>query len=222
MVNTLLEWEAPPAEAEATAEAEEVQESAAADVNIVNHEGNTALMYAVEFDFINIVRLLLHKEVNVDIENDEGHTALMLAVLRGQNFMVKELLKQRARSERGEIYITALANVNLQNKEGRTALMLAAQAGDHVVVDTLLKSWADVKMQDNDGMTALMYAARNGDILMVNLLLPLYGASALLVNKKNKTAKDLRNNGQVNQRLNNYIQNLPNNDDSDDSVSYEP
>ena len=32
--------------------------------------------------------------------------------------MVKELLKQRARSERGEIYITALANVNLQNKEG--------------------------------------------------------------------------------------------------------
>ena len=52
---------APPAEAEATAEAEE-DKNPAADVNI-NHVGNST-MYAVEFDFINIVRLL-HKEVNV-------------------------------------------------------------------------------------------------------------------------------------------------------------
>lgn len=70
--------------------------STGADVNAVDNEGKTALMYAAQNGHTRVAdRLLQARDIKVDIQDDEGVTALMSATIHGNKDIVK-ILKDKA------------------------------------------------------------------------------------------------------------------------------
>ena len=99
-----------------------------ARVDLVDIEGETALMMAVINGTVSVVKLLLDKEAAVDLADNEGETALMKAVRIGNVSVVKLLLDKGADVDL----------VDIDEKNPMTALIMAEIIGDVSVVKLLL------------------------------------------------------------------------------------
>ena len=84
-------------------------------------------------------------------------TLLMAATMRGQEAMVRMLLRRGA-------------SVNLQDSIGATALMAAAGLGHTTIVQVLLDAKADASLQAVNGITALMFAEQEKYTAIAQLL----------------------------------------------------
>ena len=115
------------------------------DFNIQDNNGYTALIYAVYFQNIELVRLLLHYGANPDIKNHVGKTALIYAVENNNIFIVRTLLQMRA-------------NPNIQDSRGLTALFYAVDFNKFELVDLLLWYNASSLLMDIDGNQVVSYA----------------------------------------------------------------
>jgi ankyrin repeat protein len=66
-----------------------------ADVNAIDSEGKTALMYACYSDYsIEIVKLLLERGAYITMTDNKGNTPLMIAQSRDATEIVKLLLEK--------------------------------------------------------------------------------------------------------------------------------
>lgn len=131
------------------------------DVNYQDKEGKTALMYASEKGYTDIVEELLNrKDININLKDNFGITALMQATPKKNHLeIVKNLLNH------------SNIDVNMQNNGGFTALMFAAICEQKDAVAELLKHKdINVDVKDNNGNTALMYAERTRNIEIINQL----------------------------------------------------
>ena len=141
------------------AEVVDILIAAKANVNLIDQNGESALMWAARVGNIEIVNSLLNAGADVNLITNHGGTALMCAAVNRHTEVV-------------DILIAANADVNLINQYGASALMLAAHRGHAEVVKSLIKAKADVNLIDqNGGDSALMSAAGNGHIEVFNLLL---------------------------------------------------
>ena len=128
------------------------------DVNQIDPNGRSALMFASRAGNVELVNLLLTKDANINQADKSGVTALMLASIAGNVEIVNLLL-------------TKHANINKADNSGVTALMLASQAGNVEVIKLLLKSGAEVNQADSEGNTPIMYTKniRNADVIKLLL-----------------------------------------------------
>ena len=152
-----------------------VQEGCA-NVDIVNKDGRTCLIMAVEeHNDLECVRFLLDMGADVNLAGDGTKSPLMASVEATDQGIMPMMLQHGA-------------NVNWQNKEGLTALMSAACKGCEYEARLLIDNSADVNMFDNSGKTALAYAAGSGmyDPALAQLLLTA-GADPNLGNGKRST-----------------------------------
>ena len=114
-----------------------------ADVNAMDGEGATALMYASLNGHRGVVEALLAKGAEVNVRDKYGLTALMLASQQDENLeIVKALLAKGA-------------DVNAFNEDGATALMLAAGNGFVEVVKALLEKGAEVERERSGGINGV-------------------------------------------------------------------
>jgi ankyrin repeat protein len=155
MVRLLLSHGADPNALTRAADAKVAQAliNAGADVNKVDEDGSTALMYATRADERKTVRCLIQAGADVDAADVYGTTALMIASRRRDAKMVRVLIQSGA-------------DVDAADVEGTTALMYAAKRGDPEIVRVFLTvgsapayAHADREATDHTGMTALMHAA---------------------------------------------------------------
>jgi ankyrin repeat protein len=130
----------------------------AADVNVAQVDGTTALHWAVYHDDAEAVRLLVRARANVDALNRYGVPPLALASTNGNAVIVALLLE-------------AGADANATMKGGETALMLAARAGSAETVKALLTHGARIEARERRGQTALMWAAAEGYTAVVRALI---------------------------------------------------
>ena len=121
---------------------------AGADKNAADSAGNTALMYAVKGNQIEIVEYLIREGANVNARTNKGTTPLMFASYYGYEDVVKAL-------------ISAGADVNLKDKGGHTELMNAAYQGHLDIVKVLVDAGASMIAINNDGETAFSLAKKN-------------------------------------------------------------
>jgi ankyrin repeat protein len=98
--------------------------AAKADVNAKTDDGETALMYAVWGDHVEVVQALLAAGADVKAKNNNGETPLIVASKRGHAGVVQALL-------------AAGADVNAKNNNGETALKIAQVAGHTRMVKLL-------------------------------------------------------------------------------------
>ena len=131
--------------------------AAGADVNLRQHNGQTALMWAVlECDnmgknrgnVVETIQVLL--DAGADINAISRYTALMYAAKEKKLDAAKAL-------------IAAGADVNMRSDDydGRTALMLAARLSGKTgenIVQALIAAGADVNAKDKNGKSVIEYA----------------------------------------------------------------
>ena len=164
------------------------------DVNAALPDGGTALHWAVHWDDLDMVDLLVRAGADVDAANDYGIVPLVLACTNGHTAIAERLLAAGANPNKvalvGEetVLMTAArtgvagvvnalldhgAEVDARDgHHGQTALMWAAAEGHEAVVRTLLARGAALDARsDATGFTPLLFAARTGDLDLMRVLL---------------------------------------------------
>ena len=147
---------------------------AGADVNAVNRDEKTALIFAASKGSVEAVKALIRAGADVNAVNKDEKTALMFATSKGYVEAVKALIE-------------AGADVNAVDKYGNTALMFATIKGSIEAVKALIEAGADVNAVNKDGTTALMFATSRGYVEAVKALIEA-GADVNAVNKYGNTA----------------------------------
>jgi ankyrin repeat protein len=137
------------------------QIQAGADVNRVQPDGTSPLIWAIDRAEYEIAEALIAKKADVNAANEFGVTPLTVAARQPNARLVKMLLD-------------AGAKVDSANPDGETALMMAISGGDLSIVQMLINAGAKVNtIEKFHSQTPLMYAAasnRNAGP-MVKLLL---------------------------------------------------
>jgi uncharacterized protein len=130
------------------------------DVNKAQADGATALHWAVRWDNLQAVELLIQSGANVKAANRFGVTPMSLACVNGSAAIIRRLLK-------------AGVDPNAPLSElGETALMVAAQTGNVDAVAALLEHGADVNAREiSRGGTAIMWAAAEAHPAVVKALI---------------------------------------------------
>jgi ankyrin repeat protein len=116
-------------------------------INVQDGNGNTALMYASDFDSNKEeAKILLNAGADVNIKNNRGSTALFFAAGRSGEEILKHILSLGA-------------DVDHKNLYDHTALMHASNRGKKGNVEVLLAAGANVYLVDSNGNTALDHAS---------------------------------------------------------------
>lgn len=140
-----------------------------AELEVANHRGKTALVYAAKYGYYDILEELLLHNVNLEAKGLDGRTALIEAILNEEPEIVKCLLAKGA-------------NCNAADKNGKTALMYAAESDDITALELLLEKNLDLEVTEKlNGKTALIYAVISKNEEGVELLLK-HGANAKVKN----------------------------------------
>jgi uncharacterized protein len=117
---------------------------AGADVNAVDCDGNSALVFAVAQGSAALVQLLLHHGADINAVYEHGKNALFIAACGGHVHLL-ELLVQRGLS------VTAV------DDKGTTLLMTATSGGHPSAVEWLLQRGLAVNAGNDDDYTPLYY-----------------------------------------------------------------
>jgi ankyrin repeat protein len=162
-----------------------------ADVNAAQADGTTALHWAVHWDDLASVDLLIHAGANVNARNDYSATPLSLACTNASGAMVEKLLAAGANpnlpsaggvtplmqcAKTGNLaavksLLARKADVSAKNDEqGQTALMWAVAEAHPQITQALVQAGADVRARSNAGFTPLLFAARGGDVESAKIL----------------------------------------------------
>jgi len=162
-----------------------------ADVNACNDEGISALMYASEKGYTEIVKILLYHNADPDLKPANGRTALISATIHNYQEIVYLLLIYGADINASDEYgVTALiyaASYNLVDmvayllkngaqhvikaQDGTDALLAAACFGNTDIADLLCRQNADINTRDYNGFTPLTMAIQNNDSRLADTLL---------------------------------------------------
>ncbi|HJR73519.1 MAG TPA: ankyrin repeat domain-containing protein, partial [Luteimonas sp.] len=130
---------------------------AAAEVDALNHEGQSPLAIACAAGNWRLARFLLERGART--EPAQGQPALLSAAATDEDDPagVQLLLKHKAK-------------VDARDARGRSALHAASLAGHADIVATLLAAGADAKARDEAGRTPLLDAAQSGSLAAIERL----------------------------------------------------
>ncbi len=161
-------------------------------VNETDDRNCTALHFACNGNFIDIIRLLLANGADITAKDVDGDTPLHWAAYAGHTGIATVLIERGAPVEalnkrsdapihyaarRGHIEIVVLliengADVNAQNHGGETPV-LRASLGNHIgIARILIDAGADLEIKDSYGRTPLLLVAREtGDVETAKFLI---------------------------------------------------
>jgi len=120
-----------------------------ANINIRDHEGQTALHKASQCYDIDIMHLILKHGPDVKAFDNNGLTPLHLAISDTSPWYAKQAIG---------LLLEHGANINIRNHEGQTALHKASRRDDIDTMHLILKHGPDVNALDNNGSTPLHLA----------------------------------------------------------------
>ncbi len=126
--------------------------------DVVDKDGQNALMFAAFNGHTKIATLLIDKNVPLNAKANTGRTALMYASSGPFPQTVQLLIDNKADIDM------------VDNVEHFTALMFAASEGQIEVVKILLKVGADEKLKDIDGDNAEAFARQNGHLAVADYI----------------------------------------------------
>lgn len=149
-----------------------------ADVNAIDHKGNTVLHIAVERNNDDSVSAILERCENLDlnIQNFDGYTPLHLAVIQN-NIMLVKILHSKAICFGTSIFEST------EGKHGNNALHIAIESESKEVAEYIIKNKCTSPTRRNlSGHTALYLARTTNEFELIKLMqmhsicdMPYYG-----------------------------------------------
>lgn len=129
-------------------------------VNATDDAGKSALVFVVEQNNLNIVKLLVEKSANVNVipNSNAGLPPLLTAAKFGYLAITAYLLENKVQ-------------VAIRNNKGMSALHFAAFYNDTLLIELLLKHGANLSDTTLAGETPLLFGALNGSFEACSLLL---------------------------------------------------
>lgn len=128
------------------------------DINAVQSDGTSALLYAIYNGDLELVTALVEAGADVNHRNEYGANTMGEAAMQGNLDILQVLLANGA-------------NPDLDNLEGETPLMVVARAGNLPAAELLLNHGADINAREHwGGQTATMWAAAHHQHEMLELL----------------------------------------------------
>ncbi|XP_059141179.1 putative ankyrin repeat protein RF_0381 [Physella acuta] len=121
-----------------------------ADINLVDEDGSTLLIKAVQSKQIEIVNFLIEKKVNIDQADDSQSTALHYAC-SSNNLEIVKLL------------VNAGAKVEGYNNESSTPFSEACKTSNIDMMKLLIKAGSDINCVDTYQRTPLINYIKEGD-----------------------------------------------------------
>ena len=134
-----------------------------ADVNFINIDGNTPLVFAITHGHIEMIELLISKGADVYQKINSNYNMLFFASCFGHEKVV-------------ELLISKGVNIHEKTKDGASLLLPASLRGHTKVVELLISKGVSVHDKDNYGSSPLFVAYENGHNDVIKLLI-LNGAS---------------------------------------------
>ncbi|MBP5569236.1 MAG: ankyrin repeat domain-containing protein [Treponema sp.] len=126
-----------------------------AKVNVVNSEGETPLILAVDYYAnlidVSLVQYLISQGSDVNVITKTGHTALSIAAYNGYPLILRQLLENGA-----DVKIT-------KKNKNEIPILNACYNGEIECVNLLLQYGADITVKDSYGSTALIMACISKD-----------------------------------------------------------
>ena len=170
-------------------------------INVVDSEGASVLITAVQYGQIHMIDMLTEKGLDVNKGDDGGWTPLHAAAYHGQLKSVCTLLRLGGRESMTKVagtrgtplhqavakghrdIVSLLLNegcpINVVDSEGTSVLILAAQYGQIHMIEMLTELGLDINKGDDKGVTPLHAAAANGQLQSVRTLLSLGGRESM-------------------------------------------
>jgi len=164
--------------------------AAGANVNVRNYNGgNTLLMKVTGKGWIDVVAMILDRNVEVNAVSDNGDTAMtyiggdeasavkILEMLfsHGANANIGNSPLHMATFYPGYYEVAKILLdhgiiVDAKDSSGATPLMIAVLMGREKTVKLLMARGADVHHKDKHGVTALMYSPSAGNLEIIDIL----------------------------------------------------
>ena len=163
-----------------------------ADLNL-KHDNNkhTHLHYAARYGFFDIVKLLLHNNVNINSLDKHKFTPLLYAIKNKHLCIAKYLIEHNA-------------DVDLQTRENKTSLHYAVNNGWLDVVEILLQNNVSINSLDSSNTSPLQYAyglgRKHSDVAIIKCLIEhsanlnfknIYGRAPIHVSARKKRFLDV-------------------------------
>ncbi len=129
------------------------------NVNILDGDDQTPLMYSIIYNKKEVFNWLLQQNVDVNICDRNGRTALEYAVQDNHINYAKTLLEEGAKA-------------SIKDGYGNTPLWRATfnSRGNYELVKLLVSYGADPQSKNNSGMSPLDFATQIDDAELINIL----------------------------------------------------
>lgn len=171
------------------------------DVNIRDNTDNYLLTYAILFNKLDIVKLLLTRGAVVDILDQEERSILFIPIRYGYNDILKNLLEDNSNK-------IGISIVNIRDKKGNIPLHYAIMHNNLNAIKLLLKHDSNVNIFNDDGLNSLHIAVYTKKLDICQEIIK----SNINLNSKNKNgesalhiAVSLESDNIVEELLNNGI-----------------
>jgi len=166
---------------------------AGAPINATNNVGETAIMFACEYQNYEAAQALIDGGADPAITDaNKVNATQYLAGAKSQSLIISEIKSPPASeiSHEGARLLAGAILKHLSADDAANALLLSAMTGRIGTLDGCLDAGAPVDSANlADGKTALMIAAASGFNNIVNELIK-HGASTIQTDQKGKTALD--------------------------------
>lgn len=122
------------------------------DINVVNQNGQSALSSAIIAGNVDLAKTLISRGARVDTyHNNLNYNLIMHVAATGQNELLKELVKNQAKTI-----------IDQQDRQGMTALMYASKEGFADTVKILLDLGSNKGLKNEKGENAKSLAIKFG------------------------------------------------------------
>ena len=138
-------------------------------INIPKKNGKTVLYDVINYNNLDLIKLILNNGCDANIKDLQGNTPL--SVLIDEGVKIKKPKERELFIERLVFLLKFRVDVNSVDLDGKTVFHKAIIANDIEVIEKLLSKKADLNIKDKQGRTALHHTQWKGNYKIAKLLI---------------------------------------------------